>query len=86
MRGKKLNFSFLNSTIFMFSIIKTNRNKIAIAPTQTIISVTGIKSSWRKKINEEKLKKDNTKNSAENTGLADRITKIELNIAKLKKQ
>jgi hypothetical protein len=58
----------LSSEILIFNIIRTNKNKTAIAPTYTIRNVIGKNSRPSKKRRTDKLKKDKIRNRTENTG------------------
>jgi hypothetical protein len=69
----------------IFSIIKTNKNKTAIAPTYTTKKVIGKKSNFRKNKRDETLQKESTKNKAEKTGLLAKTTNVEDKMAKLEK-
>lgn len=61
------------------SIIMTNKNKIAIAPTQTIINIKGIKLNPNNNNKAALLRKTNTNQKTECIGFKDEITIIDPN-------
>jgi hypothetical protein len=67
----------------MFNIIKTNRNKTAIAPTYTTRNVIGKNSKFNKNNKDETLQKVKIRNKTEKTGFLEAITKIADSRAKL---
>ena len=68
---------FKSSAILTFSIIKTNRNNTATAPTYTIKKVMGKNSKLKSINNADTLKKVKIRNNTENMGLFVKITKNE---------
>jgi len=70
----------------MFNIIKTNKNKTAMAPTYTTRNVIGRNSKFNKKSRAETLQKERIKNKTEYTGFFEVITKTADNKERLEKR
>tara|TARA_B100001250_G_scaffold400199_1_gene410471 strand:- start:493 stop:705 length:213 start_codon:yes stop_codon:yes gene_type:complete len=58
----------------MFSIITTNKNRTAIAPTYTIKKISAKKSKFSNRSNPAELQKTRIKKSTEYTGFFARMT------------
>jgi hypothetical protein len=72
--GKKCKlFSFISAS-FIFSIIKTNKNRTAIAPTYIIKNIKGRYSTSRRKRMQEISQKHRIKKRIEKIGFLERTT------------